>query len=210
MHQSNYNGGLGVMNVFYKAQSILISTFLKQFLNSLENESIIKYYCAIRLNPIFNIRDLPLNVSYVCPKYLEDLVQLTRKIIHIPKFPNIKSPTIYSTFLPEVQASGNQVRTTNWKRSWKLMNFANMDIHERETMFKFLHNILTTKKQLYQIKHADSPLCEKCHVNEDIKHMFSECNKVNIVRDYFEVLLKDVCGIECRDINKIRYCDIKE
>ena len=208
MHQCKYNGALGVMNVFYKAQSILISTFLKQFLNSQENDSIIKYYCALRLNPLFNIRELPTNVSYVCPKYLEDLVHLTRKIIHIPKFPNVKSPTIYSTFLPGVQAPVNQARTTNWKRSWKLMNFAYVDIRERELMFKFMHNILTTKKRLYQIKRADSPLCEICHVNEDIKHMFSECNKVSIVRDYFKVLLKYICGIECRDINKIRHLDI--
>ena len=136
-------------------------------------------------------------------------MHLTRKIIHIPKFPNIKSPIIYSTFLPEVQASENQARTINWKRSWKLMNFTYMDIRERELMFKFMHNILTTKKRLYQIKRADSPLCEICHVNEDIKHMFSECNKVSIVRDYFKVLLKDICGIECRDINKILHLDIK-
>ena len=77
VHQCKYNGGLGLLNVYYKAQSILISTFLQQFLNSLENDSIIKYYCALRLNHIFNIRELPSNVSYVCPKYLEDLVHLT-------------------------------------------------------------------------------------------------------------------------------------
>ena len=89
------------------------------------------------------------------------------------------------------------------------MNFTYMDIRERELMFKFKHNILTTKKRLYQIKRADSPLCEICHVNEDIKHMFSECNKVSIVRDYFKVILKYICGIECRDINKILHLDIK-
>ena len=119
VYQSKCNGGLGVLNVFYKAQSILISTFLKQFLESPENHSIIKYYCSLRLNPIFNIRELPTNVSYVCPKYLEDLVQLTRKLIHIPKFPVVNSRDIYSIFLPKVHLPGNQAIIINWKRSWK-------------------------------------------------------------------------------------------
>ena len=95
VHQSKCNGGLGLMNVLYKAQSILISTFLKQFLNSQENHSFLKYYCSLRLNPLFNIRELPRNVSYVCPKYLDNLVHLTRKLIHIPKFPNVNSRDIY-------------------------------------------------------------------------------------------------------------------
>ena len=194
---------------FFKAQSILVSTFLKQFLNSSENNSIIKYYCSLRLNPIFNIRELPLNVSYVCPKYLENLVLLTRKLIHIPKFPNVNSRAIYAIFLPKVQSPANLVITTNWKRSWKNMNFVYIDIREREVIFKFLHNILTTKKRLYQIKRSDSPLCEICHVYEDAKHMFSECFKVKLVSDYFKSILRNVCGIECRDINPILHLDIK-
>ena len=68
VHQCKYNGGLGVLNVLHKAQSILVSTFLKQFLNSQEDESILKYYCSLRVNPIFNIRETPLNVSSACPK----------------------------------------------------------------------------------------------------------------------------------------------
>ena len=87
-------------------------------------------------------------------------MQSTRKLIHIPKFPNINSQAIYSTFLPKVQSPENHAITTNWKRSWKNMNFVYMDIREREIMFKFLHNIITTKKWLRQIKRAESPLCE--------------------------------------------------
>ena len=208
VHQSKYNGGLGVLNVAHKAQSILVSTFLKHFLSSEENDSILKHYCSLRLNPIFNIRELPSNVSFMCPKYLDNLVQSTRKLIHIPKFPNINSQAIYSTFLPKVQSPENHAITTNWKRSWKNMNFVYMDIREREIMFKFLHNIITTKKRLHQIKHAESPLCETCHVHEDTKHMFAECIKVIILNDYFKKLLRNVCGIECRNINRILHLDI--
>ena len=37
LHQSRLNGGLEVKNVLLKAQSILSSTFLKQFMNPNEN-----------------------------------------------------------------------------------------------------------------------------------------------------------------------------
>ena len=209
VHQCKYNGGLGVINVFYKAQSILASTFLNQFLNSDENDSILKYYCSIRLNPIFNIRELPSNISYSCPKYLDDLVKLTRKLIHIPKFPNVNSSDIYSMFLPKPLTTGNHVINTTCKKSWKHMNFVYIDIWGRELMFKFLHNIITTKMRLFQIKRADSPLCETCHVCEDKQHMFSDCVKVILIRDYFKDLLRNICGIENRCMNKILHLDIK-
>ena len=43
LYQNKYEGGLGISCVFLKAQSIFASTFLKQFLNSEENNSLIKY-----------------------------------------------------------------------------------------------------------------------------------------------------------------------
>ena len=69
----------------------------------------------------------------------------------------------------------NQTLAINRKVSWKHLTFAYMDIHEREIMFKLLHNIITTKQRLYQIKRTNSPSCEIYHVNEDIKHILSEC-----------------------------------
>ena len=89
------------------------------------------------------------------------------------------------------------------------MNFVYIDIWGRELMFKFLHNIITTKMRLFQIKRADSPLCETCHVCEDKQHMFSDCVKVILIRDYFKDLLRNICGIENICMNKILHLDIK-
>ena len=76
-------------------------------------------------------------------------------------------------------------------------------------MFKFLHNIITTKKRLYQIKRTASPLCEVCNVNEDSNHMFSECIKLNLLSNYFKNILRNICGVECVNINKILHLDLK-
>ena len=37
MYQNKKNGGLGLLNVLYKAQSIMTSTFLKQLIESKKN-----------------------------------------------------------------------------------------------------------------------------------------------------------------------------
>ena len=160
------------------------------------------------MNPIFNIREMPLNVSFVCPKYLNDIIVQTRKTIHMPKFPNLSSQDLYSASLPKVQPNVQQDSTINWKRSWKNLHFKFINIREREIVFKYLNNIITTKKRLYQIKRAESPLCELCDVIEDTKHMFCECIKVTLVKDYFKRLLRIICNIDSRNMNKILHLDI--
>ena len=91
VYQSKTKGGLGIFNVFLKTQCILTSTFLKHFLVSKENDSFLKLFCAIRLNPVFNIRELPENVTYISPWYLNVAINNIRKFLHIKNFPNIKS-----------------------------------------------------------------------------------------------------------------------
>ena len=114
VHQGKYSGGLGIFNVFYKSQSLLVTTILKQFLISQENDSIMKYYCALRLNPYFNIREIPSNVSYVCPNYFNDLIESIKKIIHMPRFPNVNSLDMYLVILPKchpiVQHNANKYK----------------------------------------------------------------------------------------------------
>ena len=95
VYQSKSKGGLGIFNVFLKAKCILTSTFLKQFLFSQENDSFLKYFCSIRINPIFNIRDIPINVTYICPWYFNDIVNNIRTFLHLRHFPCIESSDMY-------------------------------------------------------------------------------------------------------------------
>ena len=120
VYQSKLKGGLEIYNVFYKCQSIFTSTFLKHFLYSEENESMIKFYCALRVNPIFNIRDLPNNVSYNCPQFLDQVISTIRNATHIKTFPNIRSIDIYNYILPETGSRTENIIHLNWKNAWKI------------------------------------------------------------------------------------------
>ena len=209
LYQSKDEGGLGIFNVFYKSQGIFISTFLKQFLNSEENSSLIKFYCALRLNPIFNILELPINTSVVKSKFYDNIVTLVRKFIHVKNFPHISSLNMYIFLLPYCKPTSESLLNVNWKTTWKNLNYKYVNIHVRDIVFKFLHNILTTKNRLFQIKRNDSPLCSLCNVVEDKVHMFIECRKVKDVLQYFKELLFKVCNVKSKGIVNTLHLDFK-
>ena len=105
------------------------------------------------------------------------IVQI-RKFIHVKNFPNISSLNMYNFLLPYCQPNVELLLNINWKTTWKNLYFKYVNIHVRDIVFKFLHNIITTKSRLFQIKRSDSPLCSLCNVVEDRIHMFVECRKI--------------------------------
>ena len=70
-----------------------------------------------------------------------------------------------------------------------------MNIYERDVTFKFLHDIITTRSRLFQIKKMDSPSCLICNSVESKLHMFIECVKVKSIFKYFKHLLNKNCDI---------------
>ena len=88
-------GGVNMINVHAKALSIFTNSFIKSFLHSTENKSIIKCYCASRLNPLFDIRMLPINMSYISTPYFINIIDLVRKCKRLRHSPNISSKLIY-------------------------------------------------------------------------------------------------------------------
>ena len=69
MYREKENGGINLLNVYTKALSNYVNSFIISFLNNSENNTMLIYYCACRLNPLFNIRELPQNVSFISPQY---------------------------------------------------------------------------------------------------------------------------------------------
>ena len=68
------NGGIDIINVFYKAKSIFTATVIKKFVQS-NNYDLIKYYMALRINMLFNIRILPNEVSHInAPYYCHSVI----------------------------------------------------------------------------------------------------------------------------------------
>ena len=68
-----------------------------------------------------------------------------------------------------------------------------------------MHNILPTKKRLFQIKQKKSECCSICNVQENNVHMFVECDKIKELSKYFINVIKYLCDIRYIDMNKLIY-----
>ena len=152
VYQDKTKGGLGVSNVLLKSQCLIASTFLKQFIASQENETFLKYFCAIRVNPIFNIRELPTNVCYVPPWYFNETIVNIRKCLHLKKFPYIKSADMYQFLLPESKPAVEERYRLKWDKVWTKIIFRYINLRERDVILNFLLGILPTKSRLFQMK----------------------------------------------------------
>ena len=58
LYNKRANGGLGLLNVYQKAKSIFVSTIVKSFLLSNEND-LIRYYLSNKIGYMFNIKRTP-------------------------------------------------------------------------------------------------------------------------------------------------------
>ena len=90
---------------------------------------------------------MPRNVSYQCPPFLNQIISVIRKITHLKSFPNITSVDIYKYNLPESCPIVENSINLNWKKAWQILQFHFINIHDREVIFKHMHNILPTKKE---------------------------------------------------------------
>ena len=85
------------------SKHLLLVQEIKQFLLDEGQTSLLSYYVAIRLNPLFNIRSLPYNICTAKNPYLGQGVDFIRKLIHLRGFPNIRSKAAYEHTLENKQ-----------------------------------------------------------------------------------------------------------
>ena len=100
------------------------------------------------------IRSLHRNVSYTSTSYYNKGIITIRKCLKINSFPNISSKIIYGHLLdiqpPRIQ---DNYPLYNWKYIWKNLHF------------KYLHENLSNKHILKQIKRSRDDLCEMLNLH---------------------------------------------
>ena len=141
------NGGLGLLDIEKKAKSIFVSTMIKSFLLSNRND-LIRYYLSNKIGYIFNLRSASRNLSMTNTPYYKYAIDMVKKCKDHKKFPNIKSKDIYELLVPKVIPNIVSRYAFNWPNIWKYLNFRYMNIDERNIMFKFIYEILPTKKKI--------------------------------------------------------------
>ena len=189
MYLPKHKGGLGIQNIENKCNSILLKSFLKMYAKENDFTKFIAYFCESRLKAI-----LPKNVdeiSYVIHPYYNKILDLCRNVMHIEVFPILTCKIIYGVLNPEIKpAIEENFPLYRWKCIWKNIHSKLIDRYDRVVCFKFIYNVLPSKKKLYEMKITgyDNPLCVTCNLPESNLHMFYFCSKIKSLFRFIKCL----------------------
>ena len=207
LNRDKDSGGIGLINMFYKAKSIFLNTTLRLFLNS-DGNGLIWYYLAHKVTDIFPIT-IYQNIRNRNTPYYDYAVDGLKKCKDIKGFPRLNSKMIYKLLLPDTKPSIEAMYPYyDWNNIWKNINFRYINVGDRPVLFKYCHEILTNNKRLYQIRIEDSPLCATCNVEDSNIHRFYFCQKVQDCLDWLRKLIFYFCGINCNSLLKIMSFDL--
>ena len=106
------------------------------------------YYNYIRIGQLFNINNENRTVSYTGTPYYRQIIETIRKCIHIRGFPILNAKQIYAKIMPENKPIiETYYPTYQWNYIWGNLSSVFILLKEREVLFKFLHEVLPTKKE---------------------------------------------------------------
>ena len=200
-------GGLGIIDIFYKSQSIMASSFIKYYNNANGIICLMDYYNNLRCAQLLDIRTDPHEVSYIGTEYYKEIIPIIRKCIHVRGFPYLTSKLIYSKIMPSNKPTiESHYILYNWSSIWKSLSSPFILIYERETLFKYLHEILPTNKRLKDIRSIASPKCDYCEHEESNIHFVFQCERHIEVISWFKRLLERFCNIENPQMIKLFFC----
>ena len=176
LYKKRDEGGIGLFNIYVKAKSIFVSTNLKVFLNAREN-SMSKYYLALKINNILKINIMPRNVTLRTTPYYEYFIDALKLTVYNKDFPNVNSRNVYEMLMPKnIPKIENEYPLYNWKNIWCNISFKYINVNDKPIIFKYIHEILPNNKRLYQCRLKDNPNCIYCNIEDSNIHRFYYCS----------------------------------
>ena len=120
-------------------------------------------------------------MDYASPPYYTYILNLCRNVMHLQSFPMITCKMIYNVLNPEYKSEiEDKYPLYRWNIIWKNIHCKLIDKYDRVVSYKFIYNVLPSKKKLYDMKIAgyDNPTCDICNIPESNLHMFYFCSKI--------------------------------
>ena len=210
VYRSKKEGGLGIINCMCKSKTIMINTFLKSYTHEEYKNSLMYYYCYIRLNNILPSDYSIHNASPVTTPYYETVINAIPNILHLPIFPFIANEKLYQNMLTKEQSlAETQYPTWNWEKIWDNYLSLYINTYDKEIVYKHLHVCLATNKRLFSMNLINSSVCDKCTSGREQTpiHMFYQCQNVNEVYMWLLRVLLYICDFKPTSNIKCLYFD---
>jgi hypothetical protein len=187
------HGGLGVTSVKYKAQAVLIRSFMEtsanpKFISSLLHSTLFRYH-------VLGDTSIP-DPGYL-PYYPASFFDTIRRV-HSETPLNVTTMTTsqWVRVLTEegltMELADNKMRyipcraeisapLNDWSQTWKLVRLQGLDSDLTSFCFKLLHGLLVTRERMQQLAPRSSALCSHCQdeVTETLQHALLFCSYNN-------------------------------
>ena len=185
-------GGIGAINIQYKAVALLTSSAIKDIL---DERKLTLYFCQIRLSYIIKTTQLS-EVSFVANEYYSEIIACIRKICKVKQFPKLNSKEIYCSIIsPKVPNVVHNYPLFNWNVIWSRLNMRFLGLKEKEVCFRFLHDTLATNVRLKMLNIRQDDNCISCDEREESMHIFYCCKHIKEIVLYFKLILNRCCNI---------------
>ena len=92
-----------------------------------------------------------------------------------------------------------------WTTIWKNLCSDFVMVNERDVLYRFLHEILPTKKRLKEIHSIPSSKCDNCEHEESNIHFVFQCEKHTEVVLWFKSLLQKFCNLDNPQLIKLSF-----
>merc|ERR1712082_155216 len=123
-------------------------------------------------------------------------INLCNKLMKNTKFPNMMGKEIYVSFSQELPSEVELLYPLyKLKSIWKNINSKFIEKYDRVVCYKFIYNVLPTKKKLKSMKipGIDTDLCSICNEPESNMHLFYFCRKIRGLYQYALKICEDIC-----------------
>ena len=202
-------GGLGILDFLCKSQSILVKSFTKLFLIDSSITFMVDFYSFIRIGQLFNKLDDPGNVSYAGTIYYQQIIEIIQKCIHVKGFPRLNANEIYHNILSKSRPTIEVNHPVHQRKNiWTSLSTKIILPKERDTLLKFLHNVLPTKVRLKQMKRIHCSKCEYCGQEETNTHIVYHYPMVKEVVQWFTNIINNYCNLNIPDFSSLLYLEI--
>ena len=203
-------GGIGITNIVNKCNSTLVKSFLKKYVDDDGFFKLMWYYCDSRLSSV-----MPKPVNNICfniPLYYIYTIDICRSLMNHKKIPNVSGKDVYNILhikvTPEIET---KYPLYNWSKIWHNLHSKYVDKYDRMVCYKFIYNVLPTKRRLMlmNIPEYNTDLCNFCNEPETNFHLLYFCKKINGLYKSTLQLCEGVCSKKIIDPFAFIFFDFK-
>jgi len=205
------DGGIGLIDVYKKCQSLLISSFVKMYCNESQMFILTYYYMYEKVNGIIVRERKNIKVSRIGSPFYRAIYKVLQVIQSMDIGQLCKSRLIYRELMnpKAVPTIEEKYPLFQWVEIWQNVNFKYIGVSDRNIVYRYIHDALPSKRKLHQIGIINNAICPECNVEETTIHTVYFCKKNEQIVRWFKKVIQNLCDIKFPQMLELLHYDIR-